>query len=443
MKKVFVLSLGCPRNMVDSEVLLGKLAEAGFSLSDNAQDAEIAIVNTCGFIEDAKKESVDCILQLAEMKKTGKLKKLVVTGCLAQRYPSELGSEILEIDAIFGSSDFLSIPNVLLSLSDKKKITEISDSPHYLYDHTSSRRLLTPNHSVYVKIQEGCSNICSYCVIPALKGPRRSRDVYSVVEEVRGLKDKYDVKEIVLIGQDTTSFGFDKPGSPDIADLVKEVSGVMSGGWVRLLYTHPAHFSDKLIDTIASSDNICRYVDLPIQHINDDILTMMNRRVSKKKILELIEKIRASIAGVSIRTSVIVGFPGETEQHFSELMNVLEEVKFDRLGAFIYSKEEGTPAESFPQQVPEKLKKDRFKKVMELQQGISAEKNSYFMGRTIKVLIDESDPEDENLFTGRSEMDAPEVDGMVYVRGKGINPGEFVDVKISGVMEYDLIGDAV
>ncbi len=443
MKKVFVLSLGCPRNLVDSEVLSGKLSASGFCLADSAEDADIAIVNTCGFIEDAKKESIDYILSLAEMKKNGKLEKLVVTGCLAQRYPTELENEISEIDAIFGSSDFQAIPDFLLNGIAGKKIKEVSVSPGYLYDHTSFRRLLTPPHSVYVKIQEGCSNSCSYCVIPALKGPRRSRGLRSVVEEVIELKKKYDVKEIVLIGQDTTSFGFDGSGISDVSDLLKEVSGVMTGGWVRLLYAHPAHFSDKLIETIASSDNICKYVDLPIQHINDEILKMMNRHVSKEKILSLIKNIRTAIDGVVLRTSIIVGFPGEGERHFSELIDVLEEVKFDRLGAFMYSREAGTPAADFSKQVPENIKRDRFEKVMELQQEISAEKNGYFMGKTLKVLIDERDGGDEKLFIGRSEMDAPEVDGVVYVKGEGIVPGEFRNVKISGVMEYDLIGDTV
>ena len=443
MKNVFVLSLGCPRNLVDSEVLSGKLVDAGFNLTDSAEEADIAIVNTCGFIEDAKKESIECILQLAEMKKMGKLKKLVVTGCLAQRYPDEIDKEIKEVDAIFGSSDFLLIPDLLPGISQNAKIKKITSSPEYLYDHVSPRSLITPRHSVYVKIQEGCSNICSYCVIPALKGPRRSRDLSSVIAEVISLKEKYDLKEIILIGQDTTSYGFDKPGTPDISILLKEVSDVMSDGWVRLLYTHPAHFSDDLVRVIASSKNICRYVDLPIQHINNDILSMMNRRVSKEKILSLVSRLRTAINEVVIRTSVIVGFPGEKEKHFSELLDVLEEVKFDRLGAFIYSREEGTPAAGFLDQVPGKIKKDRFTRVMELQQAISAEKNRYFIGKTLKVLIDGNDGNNEDIFIGRSEMDAPEVDGSVYVRGKGINPGEFVRVKVTGVTEYDLMGDAI
>jgi ribosomal protein S12 methylthiotransferase len=441
MKKIFVLSLGCPRNLVDSEVLSGQLAASGFVLSDSADDANIAIVNTCGFIEDAKKESIDCILQLAEMKKRGKLEKLVVTGCLAQRYFSDIECEIEEIDAIFGTSDFPEIPNFLMELSGKIKKVDLS--PSYLYDHSSPRRIITHPHSIYVKIQEGCSNNCSYCVIPDLKGKRRSREISSVVSEVVELREKYGVKEILLIGQDTTSFGYDKESGGDISVLLKEVSDIMGDGWVRLLYTHPAHFTDALINTIARSKNICRYVDLPIQHASNNILSKMNRRVTKEEMLDLINKIRGSIEGAVLRTSVIVGFPGETEKHFSELMGFLERVRFDRLGAFIYSKEEGTPAAGFSRQVSEKVKRNRFERVMRLQQDISSENNKDLLGKTLKVLIDEQDEKNKGLFIGRTEMDAPEVDGVVYVKGEGLVPGEFARVKITGAAEYDLAGDAV
>lgn len=441
MKKIFVLSLGCPRNLVDSEVLSGQLAVSGFILSESADDADIAIVNTCGFIEDAKKESIDCILQLAEMKKRGKLEKLVVTGCLAQRYSSDIECEIEEIDAIFGTSDFPQIPDFLMKRSGK--IKKVNLSPAYLYDHASPRRIFSYPHSIYVKIQEGCSNNCSYCVIPDLKGKRRSREISSVVSEVGELREKYGVKEVILIGQDTTSFGYDKENGGDISVLLKEVAGKMDDGWARLLYTHPAHFTDALINTIASSKNICKYVDLPIQHANNDILAGMNRRVTKEEMLDLISKIRGSIEGVVIRTSVIVGFPGETGKQFAELMEFLEQVRFDRLGAFIYSKEEGTPAADFSSQVSEKVKKDRFEKVMRLQQDISSESNKNLMGKTLKVLIDEQDEKDKGLFIGRTEMDAPEVDGVVYVRGKDLSPGKFARVKITGVTEYDLEGDAI
>ena len=443
MKKIYVLSLGCPRNLLDSEVLLGKLKQKGFYISENPEDSDVAIVNTCGFIEDAKKESIEYILRLVELKKAGKIKHLIVMGCLPQRYPNELVDEIKEIDGVFGTSEFTLIPDALERIASGERIKEIGSRPWYLYGHKESREILTPSHSVYVKIQEGCSNRCSYCVIPDLKGPRRSREISSVVREVEGLRKKFGVKEAVLIGQDTTSFGMDTTGKSGLAGLLREVSPVMEGGWVRLLYTHPAHFTDELIDTIASTENICKYVDIPIQHINDGILKKMNRRVTKKDITGLIGRIRDRVEGAVLRTSVIVGFPGETEDEFGELVDFLEDTRFDRLGAFIYSREDGTPAGAMSDQVSEKAKKQRFDRVMSLQQRISGENNRKLLGSKQKVLIDEPDETDPEQFTGRSYMDAPEVDGLVYVKGKGLRVGEFKDVRITGTLEYDLIGEAI
>lgn len=443
MKKVYVLSLGCPRNLVDSEVLIGKLKEKGFSISESAEDAEVAIVNTCGFIEDARKESIDHILQLAEMKNSGMIKRLVVTGCLSQRYPSALMDEIGEIDGIFGTSEFVSIPGRLDMIVRGNRLREVSPDPGYLYDHNQKREILTAPYSVYVKIQEGCSNRCSYCVIPDLKGPRRSREISSIVREVEFLRENFPVKEIVLIGQDTTSFGIDRRSGGDLAALLREVSAVMDGGWLRLLYTHPAHFSDELIETLASAKNICRYVDLPIQHINDRILQKMNRGVSKKNITSLIERIRGALEGVVLRTSVIVGFPGETEGDIDELADFLAQTRFDRLGAFIYSREDGTPAYSMPGQVPLKTKQKRFDRIMSLQQRISTENNEKLLGARLEVLVEEPEPRSAGIFSSRSYMDAPEVDGVIYVKGEGLVSGQFAEVKITGAAEYDLTGEAV
>ncbi|MFQ5952131.1 MAG: 30S ribosomal protein S12 methylthiotransferase RimO, partial [Candidatus Omnitrophota bacterium] len=373
MKKIYLLSLGCPRNLIDSEVLQGLLDEKGFALSDRPEGADIAIVNTCGFIEDAKKESVDFILRLAELKKERKVGKLIVAGCLSQRYPSELMEEIKEVDGVFGSADFVKIPDMISTILAGERIRQVSPKPDFLYDDSYGRKPLTPSHYAYVKIQEGCSNKCSYCVIPDLKGPRRSRTVESVLREVNELKDKCGTREIILIGQDTTSFGIDRSGKPELAELLKRVSSVMKDGWVRLLYTHPVHFTDELIDVIAESDNICKYIDLPIQHASDKILQRMNRRTTKGGILDLIGKIRARIRDATLRTSVIVGFPGETDDDFRELMKFLEDVRFERLGAFIYSPEEGTSAIEFDGQVPEEVKKSRLDEIMKLQQGISRE----------------------------------------------------------------------
>ncbi len=443
MKKIYLLSLGCPRNLLDSEILLGLLVKKNFIIVEEPEQADIAIVNTCGFIQDAKEEAIDAILQLARFKKEGKISKLVVTGCLSQRYPEELTQEIEEIDAIFGSSDITRIPDVLDTLSTGIKHKEVSPEPDFLYDHTYARELLTPPHFAYVKIQEGCSNNCSYCVIPRLKGSCRSRTIDSVLEEVKKLRADRDIKEAVLIGQDTTSFGIDRVGKSELADLLRKVSHVMEGGWVRLLYTHPVHFTDELIDVIASTDNICKYIDLPIQHISDKMLRVMNRKTTRDSIIDLIGRIRAGIKDVTLRTSIIVGFPDETDRDFRELLDFLEETRFERLGAFIYSREEGTPAADFEDQVSPGVKKDRFDTVMKLQQMISENLNFRYFHKTVKTLVDESDPSDPERFTGRGQMDAPEVDGVIFINGKGLKPGEFVDVRITGTMEYDLTGEAV
>jgi ribosomal protein S12 methylthiotransferase len=443
MKNVYLLSLGCPRNLVDSEVLLGILEEKGFSIVDEPEGADVAVVNTCGFIQDAKQESIDAILQLAELKKNSLIKKLVVAGCLSQRYPDELMAEIGEIDGIFGTSSFTDIPGLLDALLSGEKIKDVKPVPDFLYSHTDRRKILTPAHYAYVKIQEGCSNRCSYCVIPELKGPRRSREIGSILDEIERLKEEHDLKELIFVGQDTTSFGIERSGKPELAELLRAASPLMEGGWIRLLYTHPAHFTDELIDVIAGTENICKYIDLPIQHINDRILRKMNRRVLKGGITGLIERIRGKIGDVTLRTSVIVGFPTETDGEFAELVGFLEDIRFERLGAFIYSREEGTPAAGFKEQVPEDVKRSRFDRVMKLQQKISAGNNLRYLARTAQVLIDEKDPSSPGTYLGRSCMDAPEVDGTIYVKGAGLEVGQFVDVRITGTMEYDLMGEAI
>ncbi|NQT33015.1 MAG: 30S ribosomal protein S12 methylthiotransferase RimO [Candidatus Omnitrophica bacterium] len=441
MEKVFLLTLGCARNLLDSEVLLALIEKKGFLLVEDAEKADIAIVNTCGFIQDAKEESINSILQLVELKKKGALKKIIISGCLPQRYPSELMNEIKEIDGVFGTSDFTKIPDAIEKMLSGKRIREVEEEPQFLYDHSFDRKILTSPHYAYIKIQEGCSNRCSYCVIPDLRGPRRSRDMSSILEEIKVLKEKSNIKELIFIGQDTTSFGIDTSGRSELAELIKRASVIMKGGWVRLLYTHPAHFTDELIDVIAETDNICNYIDLPIQHINDRILKKMNRRTTKAGIADLIEKLRGRIKDVTLRTSVIVGFPGETEEEFGELMDFLAETKFDRLGAFIYSREEGTPAAEFDSQVSTNVKEERFDKVMRLQQEISTENNQKYFEKELEVLIDERDPADPEQLIGRSRMDAPEVDGVIYVKGSGVEVGDFEKVRITGTLEYDLIGE--
>lgn len=431
---------------MDSEVLIGKLKEKDFRIRYELPVRRtkncIAIVNSCGFIEDAKSESIDTILELADLKKQGKLVSLIVTGCLSQRYPQALLKEIREIDGIFGSSTFRKIPDYITRILNGKKPVIIEKKPHFLYNHKSPRCVMTPRHAVYVKIQEGCRNSCSYCVIPKIRGPYRSRSMSSVLNEIYSL-GKSGAKEINLIGQDTTFYGKDRYGGLVLSTLLKKAAKIMKGGWIRLLYTHPAHYTRSLIDVVKNEPRICKYLDLPIQHINDRILKRMNRYVTKKDIIRLIEKLRKNIPGVCIRTSVIIGFPGETDKEFGELEKFLEEVKFERLGAFIYSREEGTKAFNFADQIPDKEKHRRFRRIMEIQKNVSYKNNKAYLGRFMKVLIDEKDSSQANQYLGRTEHDAPDVDGTVYVSSKkALKKGDFVNVKIDDVLEYDLVGRA-
>lgn len=437
---IFLTSLGCPRNLVDSEVLIGLLRQKGFRVIYEMKKHSIAIVNTCGFIEDAKSESIDVVLQLAALRKKGELEKLILTGCLSQRYSEELMKDIGEIDAIFGSSNFAAIPQQIDRIRAGEKIIAIDKVPRFLYNHRTPRALITPRHSVYVKIQEGCRNCCSYCVIPKVRGPFRSRSIESVLKEITLLKDS-GAKEINLIGQDTTLYGIDRYGTFKLPKLIKKASKIMKSRWIRLLYTHPAHYTQELIDVVRGEASVCKYLDLPIQHISDKILRKMHRLVTKRDIIRLITKLRKEIPGLAIRTSVIVGFPGETERDFRELEEFIGESGFDRLGAFLYSREEGTRAYDFKDQLPREEKEKRLSRLMELQKGISEKNNERYIGKHLKVLIDETGKSASQSFVGRTEHDAPEVDGTVYVKsGKPLKKGDFVNVKIEDTLEYDLVG---
>ena len=437
---IFIISLGCPRNLVDTEVLVGLLKKNRYKIIYEYKEGCIAIINTCGFIEDAKTESIDMILEIAELKKKKKIKALLVMGCLSQRYSEELMKDMPEIDAVFGSSTFTSIPDCINKIISGEKIVMVEKEPNFLYHHQMPRSIMTPKHSVYVKVQEGCMNFCSYCAIPSIRGPFRSRELDSVLKEIASFK-KHGVKEINIIGQDTTLYGVDIHKKFMLAELLKKASKVMKGGWIRLLYTHPAHYNEDLLDVIREEVSICKYLDLPIQHINDKILKRMNRHVKSEDIKKLIDKIRKKIPGVAIRTSVIVGFPGEDEKDFSELLNFLKETKFDRLGAFIYSREEGTKAYDFSDHISESEKKERLHQIMEAQKEVSLENNKKYIGKTLKVLIEEKDTS-PGQYIGRTEYDAPEVDGTIYVKSeKLLKNGNFFNVKITDFMEYDLIGE--
>ena len=416
MKKTFsMISLGCPRNLVDSECLISEFKKAGYRLKERAIGADTVIINTCAFIEDAKKESIDTILKVIDAKKSGSVKRIIVAGCLPERYTNELESELKEIDEFRGVLDF----------------------KHTFKTHDT--RTLTPRHYAYLKISEGCRNTCTYCVIPRLKGPYTSRSIPSIVEEIKQLVHE-DVKEIILVGQDTSLYGIDLYGKKKLAELLKTLEEISGKRWLRLLYCHPANLDKDVIKVIRDSGVLCRYIDLPIEHINNKILKRMGRRISRADIVSLIDNIRNEIKGAAVRTSIIVGFPGETEKDFCELLAFIEEARFERLGLFKYSREEDTPAFRYEGQIPEKEKERRFAEAMSLQQKISAEINERFKGRTLKVLIEKKE---KDYYIGRTEYDAPEVDGIVYIRGKNLKPGKFYDVRINDTYEYDLAGEVI
>lgn len=448
MAKIGIISLGCPRNLVDSEVILGSLKKEGYEIADEVGDGvDIFIINTCSFVESARKESIDTILEAAQLKKEGRIKYLIVAGCLPQAHSNKLTKSLPEVDFFVGTSDLCKIKDIARTLlklpahAGKDRLV-VSNGLDYLYDDNSPRFSLTPRHYAYVKISEGCDNLCSYCIISKLRGRFRSRAIDSVLREIEDISSSGFLKEINLIGQDTTLFGLDRYGKYSITKLLKKITSLENSlKWIRILYTHPAHYSDEFINIVRDEKKICKYLDLPIQHISDNILKRMNRKTTKSGIIELIEKIRSSIPGITLRTSVIVGFPGETEKDFKELLEFLRKTRFERLGAFIYSREEGSKAYKFKDQIPEKIKEERFDEVMKLQQEISTDLNRSYTGKTVDVLIDERIEGEKDRFFGRTEGDAPEVDGGVYVSGKDIKIGEFYKVKITDTLEYDLVGE--
>lgn len=410
-RKLGILSLGCPRNLVDAENILGRLSAKGYAIVDDLREARVALVNTCAFIEEAKRESIDAILELIELKKQGKLKKIIVHGCLAQRY-RDLKEQLPEVDAFVGTPG----PG-----------------------RQQPRFALTPTHYAYLKISEGCLNKCSYCAIPKIKGRLVSLDEETIIQEVRRF-NREKISELDIIGQDITGFGVDFSGKSRLAELLKKIIDNSADiGWIRLLYLNPRRISDELLELIASCKRVCKYIDLPIQHINDRILKLMNRKITGQEIVSLIGRIRKKVPGVCLRTSLIAGFPSETKKEFNELLEFVKEVKFDRLGVFIYSREEETAAYSFKGQIAGKIKQERFAAIMSAQQKIAAELNSRFLGKTIPVLIE---GKQDGVYTCRSQADAPDVDGMVYVHSKKrLFAGEFVNVKITDTLEYDLVGD--
>jgi ribosomal protein S12 methylthiotransferase len=439
-EKVKVVTLGCEKNLVDSEIMSGLIHERGYSLVDDKEEATVIIVNTCGFIDAAKEESVNTILELADLKQTANLKALIVSGCLTQRYKEVLMNEMPEIDGIVGTGDFVKINDIIdEALQGRKPI--FVGNPIFNYEQALPRRVATPRYTAYVKIAEGCDNACTFCSIPIMRGAFRSRSVESIVAEVEQLASQ-GVKEISLIAQDSTNYGtdlYDRFMLPELMNRVSEVPGIE---WVRLHYAYPGFFTDELIETIASNPKICKYIDMPLQHSEDTILKRMRRPGRQKDARELVRRIRERIPGVAMRTSLIVGFPGETEEDFMKLTEFVQEMEFDRLGVFSYSKEEDTPASRLPDQVDDEVKEYRANTLMEVQREIAKARNGNRIGQVVDVLIERYDGRSD-VYIGRSQFDAPEIDGEVFVTNCQANIGDVVPVRITHSYEFDLAGEGL
>jgi ribosomal protein S12 methylthiotransferase len=420
-KKIHILTLGCPKNLVDSEILMSKLKNK-FQIVEKPEKADLVVVNTCGFIDSAKQESIEKIFEMVELKEKGKVESVYVMGCLSERYKNELEKEIPEVDKFFGVEKFEEILNTL-GVPDR-------------YELLGERELLTPKHYAYLKISEGCDNPCSFCAIPLIRGKHISRPIEEIIKEAKKLAWK-GVKEIIIIAQDTTYYGLDIYGKRKLPELLNRLSEIDGIEWIRLMYTFPAKFPTEVLDIMAQNPKICKYIDIPIQHISDKILKSMRRGITKRKTIELLEKIRETVPEVAIRTSLIVGYPGEAEKEFEELLDFVYTFKFDRLGVFTYSQEEGTKAFELGDPVSPEEKERRMALIMNAQYDIIVEKNEKMIGRKIRVLIDRKE---RDFYIGRTQWDAPEIDLEVLVEGNGIKIGNFYEVEIYDIFEYDLIG---
>ena len=423
-QKLHLISLGCAKNLVDSEILLGGLKHSKFDVIDEPDKADTIIVNTCGFLDIAREESVDTILQAAELKKSGIVKQLVVMGCLSERYPLELKEEIPEVDRFFGTNNHNQIASFLTGEEYGR------DDPLFY------RSLLTPSHYSYLKIAEGCDNGCSFCSIPIMRGLQKSRNLPEIIDETSHLVDS-GVKEIMIIAQDTTSYGWDLSKKIYLSDLIYAMDQMDNApDWIRIHYAHPAHLSQRIIDAITTSNRVCRYIDMPIQHASDTLLKSMRRGLNQDGIREKIQKLRTAIPDIRIRTTLIVGYPGETDKDFKTLTDFILEMKFDHLGVFTYSEEEGTLAAELEDNISRELKDERKAVIMDIQNNINYEKNSIMVGQTKKVIIDEVG---ETVAVGRTEYDSPEIDNIVRIDGK-VTKGDFYNVNINDFNEYELIG---
>lgn len=439
--KVLFISLGCDKNLVDSEVMLGLLEQGGCEIVDDEAQAEVIVINTCCFIHDAKEESIQTILEMAEYKKTGNLKALIVTGCLAQRYQQEIFTEIPEVDAVLGTSAYDKILTAVReALEGKGRLT--LESLDALPAVKTERLVTTGGHYAYLKIAEGCDKHCTYCIIPKIRGNYRSYPMEQLLEEAEGLASR-GVKELIIVAQETTVYGKDIYGRKMLPELLRRLCKIRGIRWIRLLYCYPEEIDEELIQVIKEEKKICRYLDIPVQHASDEILKRMGRRTTKKQLTEIIGKLRREIPDIALRTTLITGFPGETKEQHEELLEFVDEMEFDRLGVFIYSPEEDTPAAMMPEQVSEEIKEERQAGLMELQQEIAFDLAEEMVGKEIVVMI-EGKVADEETYVGRTYKDAPGVDGLIFVPcEKELMSGDFARVRVTGALEYDLIGELI
>ncbi len=433
------ISLGCDKNLVDSEVMLGLLAKEGYQMVDDEQEADVIVINTCCFIHDAKEESIQTILEMAQYKEEGRLKALIVTGCLAQRYQQEILDEIPEVDAVLGTTAYTEIARAIEeALEGKGKVTTEDLNALPLTD--PHRIVTTGGHYAYLKIAEGCGKHCTYCIIPKLRGDYRSVPMERLIAEAKDLAEQ-GVRELILVAQETTLYGKDLYGEKSLYRLLKELCRIDGIRWIRILYCYPEEIDDPLIQVIKEEKKICHYLDLPIQHASDEVLRRMGRRTSKEQLKAVIGKLRKEIPDICLRTTLITGFPGETKEQHEELMEFVDEMEFDRLGVFTYSPEEDTPAAEMPDQIPEEIKEERQAELMELQQDIAFDAAENMIGKEVLVMI-EGKVADENAYVGRTYKDAPGVDGLIFINTEEeLMSGDFAKVKVTGALEYDLIGE--
>ncbi|MGI6096009.1 MAG: 30S ribosomal protein S12 methylthiotransferase RimO [Lachnospiraceae bacterium] len=438
LKSVFFISLGCDKNLVDSEEMLGMLVDHGYTITDEEDKADVIVINTCCFIHDAKEESIQAILEMAEYKKSGNCQFLLVTGCMAQRYREEIVQEIPEVDAVLGTTSYEKILEALEKAGSEPylKFQDIS----YLPQVDSRRVITTGGHFEYLKIAEGCDKHCTYCIIPKLRGNYRSVPMERLLEQAAYLAEQ-GVKELILVAQETTLYGTDLYGRKCLHVLLQRLCEIPGIRWIRLQYCYPEEIYDDLITVMREEKKICHYLDLPIQHASDEVLKRMGRRTNKQQLIEIVEKLRREIPDIILRTTLITGFPGETQKQHEELMEFVDRMEFDRLGVFTYSQEEDTPAAMMPDQIPEEVKEDRQAELMELQQEISLEKGDRRIGQLLEVMI-QGKVADENAYVGRTYADAPNVDGYIFINtDTQLMSGDFAKVVVTGALEYDLIGE--